>query len=191
MLNRNLYLIKEHVGAFKFNGAYDIMDPESQAIIGVAKEDPGTLIHILRLLINKQMLPTKVEISEREGGLPVLVIKRGFSLLRSRVEVEDGHGKLLGYFKSKLLSIGGGFYVFDARDQQIAEVKGDWKGWNFTFLSGNGLEMGSVSKKWAGLAKELFTSADNYVVSIGAGYEAQTPLLLAAALAIDIVYKEG
>jgi hypothetical protein len=50
-----------------------------------------------------------------------------------------------------------------------------------------------VTKKWAGLGKELFTTADNYVISLtdlgGAGQGASA-LLLAAGLAIDVVFKE-
>jgi uncharacterized protein YxjI len=73
-------------------------------------------------------------------------------------------------------------------------VKGDWKGWNFKFLTSAGREIGTVTKKWAGLGKELFTSADNYVISISdpsmAG-PAASALLLAAGIAIDIVFKES
>ena len=58
----------------------------------------------------------------------------------------------VGLFKSKLFSIGGGFHVFDAQKQLIADVKGDWKGWNFGFLAPDGSELGKVTKKWAGLA---------------------------------------
>ena len=62
------------------------------------------------------------------------------------------------------------------------------------FLSKSGREIGTVTKKWAGLGKELFTSADNYVIALtdlkGAS-PAASALLLAAGLAIDIVFKEN
>ena len=69
-------------------------------------------------------------------------------------------------------------------------MKGDWKGWNFKFLDSAGQEMGVVTKKWAGLGKELFTSADNYIIEIKEG-TANNALLLAAAIAIDTVFKES
>ena len=48
-----------------------------------------------------------------------------------------------------------------------------------------------VTKKWAGVGKELFTSADNYIISInGEPDESINTLLLAAGLAIDTIYKE-
>ena len=87
-----------------------------------------------------------------------------------------------------------GSHMFDNQNQQVAEVKGNWKGWDFKFISKQGREIGSVTKKWAGLGKELFTSADNYIISLkdlSGASPAAGALLLAAGLAIDVVYKEG
>lgn len=52
--------------------------------------------------------------------------------------------------------------------------------------------LGSVTKKWAGIGKEPFTSADNHVIAFGAADLPRivTALLLAAGLAMDTVYKE-
>jgi hypothetical protein len=83
--------------------------------------------------------------------------------------------------------------VYDTLNNPVAEVKGDWKGWNFRFLDAGGNELGVVTKKWAGFGKELFTSADNYVISLSDHAPKErnvAALLLAAGLAIDIVYKE-
>jgi uncharacterized protein YxjI len=174
---------------------YDIIDPETQEIVGLAREVVSGFKKFLRLFISKQMMSTAVEVREGgEDGPLALRITRGFTLFRARVYVEDGDGKQLGYFKSKILSLGGGFWVHDMEDNQIAEVKGDWKGWNFKFVSPSGEEMGVVTKKWGGIAKELFTSADTYMVALqekAADSRPATILMLAAALAIDIVYKEG
>jgi hypothetical protein len=52
-------------------------------------------------------------------------------------------------------------HVFDHANQQVVELKGDWKGWNFRALNKSGREPGTVTKEWAGLGRELFTSADN------------------------------
>ncbi|HEV2668563.1 MAG TPA: phospholipid scramblase-related protein, partial [Blastocatellia bacterium] len=115
------------------------------------------------------------------------------NLFRARVTVHDRVGNELGHFKSKFFSIGGGFHVLDAFDKPVADIKGDWKGWNFRFLAADGTELGKVTKKWAGLGKELFTSADNYMIALDENRTfppEAVALLLAAGLAIDIVYKE-
>jgi uncharacterized protein YxjI len=134
LLDRTNFFIKEHVGVLKLSDTYDIIDPDTQQQLGVAQEKLSFLIHALRLVIDKRMLPTKVEISEQVNGPAVLTIKRGLTFLRSRIEILDRSGQAIGYFKSKLFSLGGGFFVYDMRDQLIAEVKGDWKGWNFKFI---------------------------------------------------------
>ena len=192
MLDRKAFLVKERVGFLKLVDTYDILDPQSGETLGTAAENVSGPMKALRLLINKRLLPTKVEVRAATGNAPVLTIKRG-GVFRSTVQVHDGAGHALGSFKSKLFSLGGGFFLLDNGGRQVAEVKGDWKGWNFRFVSTNGIELGKVTKKWAGLGKELFTSADNYMIALDENATlppGMSALLLAAGLAIDIVYKE-
>ena len=193
MLDKNTYFIREHAGFLKLSDTYDILDPETKQQIGIAKEKPGVLVHILRFLINKKFLPTQVFVYE--GSNPDDESKLVFSIrkgLFSRVKVCDKKGDVIGQLKTKWLSIGGAFAVLNTAGEQVANVKGDWKGWNFRFLSKDGNEIGAITKKWAGLGKELFTSADNYIVSIKeANSPKNTMLLLAASLAVDTVFYEN
>jgi len=195
MLSRKTYFIREHVGFMKLTDTYDILDPETQDQVGIAKEKPGGFLKMLRLLVNKRLLPTKIFVYE--GSDPddesklLFSIQRGFTLFRSKVDVCDADGGLVGWFKSKVFSMGGAFRVFEASGHEVASVKGDWKGWNFRFLDNAQNEIGTVTKKWAGIGKEMFTSADNYIISLnGEPAQAQAMLLLAAGLAVDMVYKE-
>lgn len=190
LLGHRNYFVKEHVGMLKLTDAYDILDPETGQQLGIAKEEPPEWAKYLRLLLGKQFLPTAVNVYETEGRPPVLSIRKQPSLLRAKVSVIDGSGRTLGHFKSKWFSLGGGFWVMDATEQQVAEVKGDWKGWNFKFLGADGREIGTVTKKWAGAGKELFTSADNYMIALQEVSPTNASLLLAAGLAIDVVFKE-
>lgn len=193
LIDRTTFFVKEHVGMLKLTDTYDILDPENGQRIAIAQEKPGTFFKFLRLLVNKQMLPTKVVVSEQEDGEAILTIRRGFTFIRATVEVVGADGETVGFLRSKLFSLGGGFHVLDRERTKVAEVKGDWKGWNFKLLDAAGRELGTVTKKWAGLGKELFTSADNYVISLADGTKPNptvTTLLLAAGLAIDTVFKE-
>jgi uncharacterized protein YxjI len=195
MLNRKTYFIREHVGFMKLSDTYDILDPETQQQIGIAKEKPGGLILILRFLVNKQLLPTKVfvyEGSNHEDDTRLqFSIQRGFSLLRSRVNICDSRGNVLGWLRSKAFSLGGAFRVFDSADNEIATVQGDWKGWNFRIVDKTQNEIGTITKKWAGIGKELFTSADNYIIALSQNPSPEhVTLLLAAGLAVDVIYKE-
>lgn len=189
LLDRRLLFVREHVGLLKLTDTYDLLDPDTQQPVGIVRENISGWVKGLRLLINKSLMPTRVEIATAVDQPPVLILKRGVTFVRSRVDVLDGREGRIGYLKSKLFSLGGGFHVFSADDQKFAEVRGDWKGWNFKLLDLNGHEMGRVTKKWAGLGRELFTSADNYMIEVRDG-TASNALLLAAALAIDLVFKE-
>ena len=193
MLNRNQYFIKERVGFLKLCDVYDIIDPLTNGRIGQAREEVSGLVKFFRLLINKSLMPARVVVYEGAEETPkkrLFSIKRGVAILRPKVGIYDATGVSLGFLKSKLFTLGGAFRVFTADGTEVALLKGDWKGWNFRFLSGDS-ELGVVTKKWAGLGKELFTSADNYVVSInGAPSREMSILLLASGLAVDTVLKE-
>lgn len=190
LLDRRVIFVREHVGLLKLTGAYDLIDPQTQEKIGLARENISGWLQATRLLVKKALLPTRVDIAAGEGQPPLLVLRRrGLTLLRARVEVLDGAGTPLGYFRAKLFSFSGGFHLHSADGQKFAEVKGNWRGWDFRIVDLSGREMGTVNKKWAGLGKELFTSADQYMIEVkeaGAG----NALILAAALAIDIIFKE-
>jgi uncharacterized protein YxjI len=195
LLSQRQFLVKERVSAFRLTDTYDIFDPQTNLQIGIARDEPPTWAKWLRMLVNKHFLPTEVRIYESDGAPPVLTLRKGPSAFRSTLVLTDASGRTLGSFRSKLFSLGGGFYIQDPLGNALAEVKGDWKGWNFRFLDPDGRELGLVTKKWAGLGKELFTSADNYGISLGEATGSgsgtdRIALLLAAGLAIDLVFKE-
>jgi uncharacterized protein YxjI len=189
--DRRSFFIREHAGILKLSDAYDILDPQTKQPVGIAREEVSGFVKFLRLLISKSLMPTKVVVRPGENQPPVLTIQRGVHLLRAHVEVLGADGGVIGFFKSKLFSIGGAFTVHDAGGNEVAMVKGDWKGWNFKFTSKAGQEFGVVTKKWSGIGKEMFTSADNYIVALADDAPAEAlPLLLAAGLAVDVIFKE-
>ncbi|HXT13150.1 MAG TPA: phospholipid scramblase-related protein [Candidatus Angelobacter sp.] len=193
LLHRTTFFVKERIARLRLTDTYDILDPANGQNIGIAREEPPIWAKWLRLVVKKHRMPTAVNVYEGEGQPAVLSVTRGFTFIRAKINVSAG-GRSLGYFKRKLLSLGGGFLVYDHADQQVAEVKGNWKGRDFRFTNTNGHEIGIVSKKWAGLAKELLTSADNYVVALtdlGGADQDAAALLLAASLSIDLVFNEA
>lgn len=192
-LQRNLFLIKEHVGLFKAANNFDIFEPESGEKILECREDQLGLINkMLRFTKWKRSTPFDVRIRTPEGQ-QVVRVTRGISIFLSKVGVLDGDDEVIGGFKQKLFTIGGGFKVLDADDTPLCTLKGKWTGWDFRFLSDDGFEFAHVTKKWSGLGKEFFTSADNYVLEISDAVEPDNTirlLILAAVMCIDMVLKE-
>ena len=193
MLESRKFLVKERVKILAAHATYDIYDGDTQQPVGTAEEEIGFVTRVLRWFVSKQLMPTRVEVREKPDDSLVFAVSRGFYLLRSRVEIHDAQGVLVGYLKSKLFSFSGGFHVYDARDKPFAEVKGNLFGFKYRVLTPEGdFEMGKVSKEWGGLAKELFTSADSYMIEIHEDLHEQPlakMLVLAAALAVDMIFK--
>lgn len=192
ILNKNVYLVKEHVGMFKAANNYDIYDPDSGEIIMECREEHlGSITKLLRFTDYKRMTPFDVQIRTPQGEQLVRV-KRGISIFLSKVDVLDEHNQVIGGFQQKLFSIGGKFTVIDAHQNPVCQLKGKWTGWDFRFLDGD-KELAHVTKKWAGIGKELFTTADNYVLQISDSVpedDVARQLILAAVMCIDMVLKE-
>jgi len=192
ILNRNLYFVKEHIGMFKAANNYDIYNPENQEMIMSCREEKlGFFTKLLRFSDYKRMTPFHVEL-KTSSGEKVLTVKRGISIILSTVDVFDENDKLVGKFKQKLFSIGGKFNILDPNENILCKLQGKWTSWDFKFVKGD-YEYGHVSKKWAGFGKEMFTSADNYMLKINDTVPQEDPLrilILAAVFCIDMVLKE-
>lgn len=196
MLECNSFAIQEHKKILSSVQSYDIKHGESGELVGSAREDIGFITQALRWLISKQFLPTKVEVREKPDDSLLFTLRRGWYLFRSRVEVRDSQDALVGYFKSKFFTISGGFHVYDKDDKYFARVKGRLLGFDYRFLTEDDkIELGRVSKVIGGaggVARELFFSADHYFLEINPDLAEQPMakmLLLAATLAVDLIYK--
>lgn len=188
----NHFLVKEHVGVFKAANNFDIFDPESGKEILVCREDKlGFFTKMLRFTDYKRMTPFHIEIRDIAGNT-LIHVKRGVSIFLSTVEVRDANNVLLGKFQQRFFSVGGKFDVLSPNGEVLCSLKGKWTGWNFTFGL-DGVEFAHVRKKWSGIGKEMFTSADNYMLTIDPTIEPDNPLrslIMAAVMCIDMVLKE-
>ena len=192
IFNKRLFFVKEHVGVFKASNNYDIYDPETQEMILECREpNLGFFTKMFRFTDYKRMTPFEVVISTPEGE-KLITVKRGVSFWLSTVKVFDEKDQLIWKFKLQFYSIGGKFNVLDQNDTVDCTLKGKWTSWDFKFIKENH-EFAHVSKQWAGLGKEMFTSADNYMLEINDSVPHNNRLrmlIMAAVMCIDMVLKE-
>jgi uncharacterized protein YxjI len=192
VLQKNNFLIKEQIGAFRASNNYDIYDPETNEILMKCSEPYlGIITKFLRFTEYYIMTPFHIEVRTADGQ-PVLTVERGILFFLSKVKVFDENYELIGFLKQKFFSFRGSFDVLDANGNVIFTLKGTLVGWNFGFFKKE-LKIAHISKKWAGISKELFTSADNYVLNINnivAADDSVRILILAAVMCIDMVLKE-
>ncbi|WP_437202419.1 LURP-one-related/scramblase family protein [Planctomicrobium sp. SH664] len=192
VLNQNLFFVKEHVGFFKAANNYDVFDPSTgEEILHCREPNLGTITKLLRFTDYKRMTPFDIYLTTPEGE-PVLRVHRGVNFFLSKVLVSDEDDVVVGGFKQKLFSIGGAFQVLSANDEPLCQLQGKWTGWEFKFVH-EGDVLATVSRKWSGIGKELFTDADNYVLSISDSVPPDNPLrilIVGAVFCIDMVLKE-
>ena len=187
----NEYFIDEKVQFLKFHNEYKVYDPMGLQVGMVKQHVPGWH-KFLRLLIKKAILPFTLYVTDTNGVL-LASIHRGWTFWLSKIIIMDGNGAVNGLIKQKFRFLKPRFQIFDSADHQIAEINGDWKAWNFTITDDNGNEIGYINKKWGGIAKEFFTSADKYHVSIVPHYaeDKNKMNIVVTAITIDMVLKES
>ena len=187
----NHYFIDEKVNFFKFENTYQVFD-EQGANIGSVNQRLTFGQKLLRLLVNKKMLPFKLEIKDSQGVL-LASISRGWTFFLSKIVLRSGDGKTLGTVNQKFKFFKPTFRIFNYEGKQVAEITGDWKAWNFVIKDESGSQIGTISKKWAGMLKEVFTTADKYHVNIDPSYSNMMNkiVILSSAITIDMVLKES
>ena len=186
----NTFFIDEKVGLFKFANAYKVYDAQGE--IGRITQQLTTGQKILRLVVKKAMLPFKMEIIDLEGDV-LITLQRGWTFWMSKITILDRTGNLLGTIQQKFAILKPTFKIFDETATEIATISGDWKGWNFTIVDSSGNKVGSITKKWNGILKEAFTTADKYVVDIEPAYkeDKRKMAIVSCAVTIDMVLKES
>jgi uncharacterized protein YxjI len=187
----NEYFIDEKVGFFKFHNEYKVYDNTATQVGRIVQRVPGWH-KVLRLFLNKRMFPFTLEIIDNNDSV-LVTIKRGWTFWMSKITILDAMGNETGYIRQKFKLLKPRFTILNAAEEQIAEINGNWKAWNFGITGTNGRAVGFINKKWAGVAKELFTSADKYHVTIIPEYaeDINKVNIVATAITIDMVLKEN
>jgi uncharacterized protein YxjI len=194
LLDRDKLFVREHVGMFKARNAYDLLDPVSQAVVGRAEEKVyGFFRKLMKFTSWKTMMSFTIYFHDASAGdATVLTVHRPFTWFRSVVSVTDASGRVIGRFRQKLMAIGPKMWILDAAGNEIGMLKGDWIGWNLQVVDKAERPLATITKKWAGVGKELFTSADNYMIDLSDEVRDadMRRLLFAAPITADMVYKE-
>jgi uncharacterized protein YxjI len=187
----NSYFIDEKVNFFKFENCYQIYNDKGESI-GAVKQKLTTGQKILRLLLKKSMLPFLLEIKNSNDVLESS-ISRGWTFFMSKIIIKNAQGFIIGTIQQKFKLFKPTFKIINASEMVVAEITGDWKAWNFVINDSSNVQIGTISKKWNGAMKEIFTSADKYNVNIDPNYSRKENkiAILSGAITIDMVLKES
>lgn len=187
----NSYFIDEKVNYFKFENCYKVFNNKGNEI-GSVNQQLSVGQKLLRLLLNKNMLPFQLEIKDSTGNLQTS-ISRGWTFFMSTITIDDSKGNTIGSIKQKFKLFKPTFKIYNKSEQLVAVITGDWKAWNFQINDSYNKQIGTISKKWNGAMKEIFTTADKYNVDLNSGYTdvSNKMAILSSAITIDMVLKES
>jgi uncharacterized protein YxjI len=191
LFEHNILLIDEKVNAFKFENEYKVFDESNNQIGSINQKLTGGQ-KILRLLLNKAMLPFTLDIVDT-NGMTLAKIQRGWTFFMSKISIVDDKGNTVGFIKQKFKLFKPTFEIQSEKNEPIGKITGDWKAWDFKIFDDKEIQIGTVSKKWGGLLKEAFTTADKYIVNIESNNLSKENRIavLASAITIDMVLKEA
>ena len=184
-------VVNQKAKLIEINQEFAVYDQSGTQIGAVRQVGQSAAKKVLRLVSNvDQFLTHKFQVVDR-GGQVVLALTRPAKFMKSRLIVEGGDGREIGQIV-QLNMIGKIRFGLEVGGQQIGTLNGEnWRAWNFNIQDHTGREVARITKTWEGLAKTMFTTADNYVVQIHEPLaQPMLSLVVASALGVDTALKQ-
>jgi uncharacterized protein YxjI len=184
-------VVNQKAKLIEINNEYAIFDQHGRQIGAVRQVGQSTAKKVLRVLTSvDQFMKHTLQVVDMTGT-PQLVLTRPAKLVKSRIVVQDGRGGELGTVVQEN-AIGKIRFALMAGDQRVGGIQAEnWRAWNFSIRDGSDTEVARITKTWEGLAKTMFTTADNYVVHFHRPLaEPLRSLVVASALCVDTALKQ-
>jgi uncharacterized protein YxjI len=184
-------VVNQKAKLIEINNEYAIYDQNARQIAAVREVGQSNLKKAARFLTSlDQYMTHKLQIVDM-SGTPLLALTRPAKFVKSRIIVEDPAGREIGQIVQQN-AIGKIRFGLEAGGHSYGMIQGEnWRAWNFAIKDHTDTEVARITKTWEGLAKTMFTTADNYVVQIHRPLEDPLrTLVVAAALSVDTALKQ-
>jgi uncharacterized protein YxjI len=193
LLAADVLIVNQKAKLIELTNEYTIRDPQG-AVVGVIKQEGQSKARKVLRAVSRidSMLSVNLAVYDANGGA-VIRMTRPATFIKSKIEVTDGAGVPVGRIVQQNAFGKIRFGLEGAGGAPVGEIRAEnWRAWDFAILDTNEREIGRISKKWAGVGKELFTTADNYMFEVSGQDLSPTlrRLMLAAAAAIDTALKQ-
>ncbi|MEU9063905.1 phospholipid scramblase-related protein [Streptomyces sp. NPDC048430] len=191
LFNQQVLVVNQKAKLIELTNEYSVFDQQGNTLGSVVQVGQSAVRKVLRFVSSvDQYLTHRLEIRDAFGQ-PQLLLTRPAKFIKSRVVVQRPDGRPVGEIVQQN-AIGKINFAIMVDGQQIGVIKAEnWRAWNFAIVDHNDAEIARITKTWEGLAKTMFTTADNYVLQIH--YQLPEPLLslvVATALTVDTALKQ-
>ncbi|MFJ8198163.1 phospholipid scramblase-related protein [Streptomyces sp. NPDC096152] len=191
LFSEPVLVVNQKAKLIELTNEYKVFDQNGNQIGAVTEVGQSALKKILRFVSSlDQFMTHKLEIRDSYGQ-PQLLLTRPAKIFKSRVIVSRPDGTVVGEIVQQNV-FGKINFAMNANGQQVGAIKAEnWRAWNFAIVDHAQNEVARITKTWEGLAKTMFTTADNYVLQIH--FQLPEPLLslvVATALTVDTALKQ-
>lgn len=192
LLQRERLIIQQKGKLIELTQEFKIRDEEGNEIGVIRQEGQSFLKKAVRLVSSLDQFFTHTLAVYDNANNKVLQVTRPRKIFKSRLLVEDGSGRAAGQIVQQNVFGKIRFDLVGSDGQSLGQIRAEnWRAWNFALVDTNEQEIGRITKKWAGLAKALFTQSDNYVLEIQPSATGDLRLLaLASAAGVDLALKQ-
>jgi uncharacterized protein YxjI len=192
LLELDRLVFNQKAKLIELTNEYHIRDENGSDVGFVREEGQSKLKKLARLLSEVDKLLTHRLMVYEMDGERVLELTRPRKVFKSRLLVANGSGKAIGEIMQKNVFGKIRFDLNDASGRTVGQIRAEnWRAWDFAIVDATENEVARITKKWGGLAKAVFTTADNYVVEIDPAVNGDLRLLVVASAAgIDTALKQ-
>jgi uncharacterized protein YxjI len=192
LLERDAFVVRQKAKIVEMTNEYAILDEDGIQVGTVRQEGQSKLKKLVRLVADvDQFLTHRLAVYDADGS-KVLELVRPAKVLKSTLQVNDGSGAARGRIVQRNVVGKKHFALEDANGRGVGTIDAEnWRAWDFAIHDEQGLEAARITKSWAGALREVFTTADHYLVRItGAPSRDLRLLIVGAAAAIDTALKQ-
>jgi uncharacterized protein YxjI len=184
-------VVNQKAKLIEINNEYAIYDRNARQIAAVREVGQSGLKKAARLLTSlDQYMTHKLQVVDM-NGTPMLTLTRPAKVVRSRIIVQDPAGNEVGAIVQQNV-FGKIRFALESGGQTLGSINAEnWRAWNFSIRDHTDTEVARITKTWEGLAKTMFTTADNYVVQVHRPLQGPLQaLVVAAAVSVDTALKQ-
>ena len=192
LLSHNKFVVNQKAKLVELTNQYFIRDEQGTDIGWVQQEGQSKFRKVMRFLFNfDQFLTHHLSIYDTTNQ-KVIGLTRPGKIFKSRVVISDATGRDIGSIVQKNVFGKIRFDLLGSMGENRGQIRAEnWRAWNFSIVDENEREIARIDKKFVGVAKAIFTTADNYVVDVDPSLQGDhRRLVLAAALGVDTALKQ-
>jgi uncharacterized protein YxjI len=186
-----ILVVNQKAKLIEVNNEYAIFDQHGRQLGAVRQVGQSMAKKAIRVLTSyDQFMTHKLQVVDAYGNV-LLALTRPAKVLKSRVIVQNGMGAEIGQIVQQN-AIGKIRFSLEAGGHSYGSINAEnWRAWNFNIQDHTGAEVARITKTWEGLAKTMFTTADNYVLQIHRPLDDPLrSLVVSAALGVDTALKQ-